>query len=161
MLYCFLAIADEPCFSKIDIDLIATELENSIKNVLLRVDIQHQLTWNKSLLEARTKKIQENAAFIDSRLRALQKKADNMHMTLYQSPNIKIQHLQPLDLNSGRPYVPTNPDEVVVIYVLFITISSKIPLDTYKCGNNKIHCDSNLHILFNFFFSNNCHQLVK
>lgn len=89
-------------FSQNDLSLIQAELHNTIKSVLNKVEIQNQLTWSKSILTERLKRLEVETDFIDNELKTLQKKADKMHEGLYSCPKIKIRQLQPLDLNSGK-----------------------------------------------------------
>lgn len=77
-------------------------MNDTIKAVLNRVDIQNQLTWSKTILTERLKRLQMETDYVDGELKALQKKADKMHEGLYSCPKIKIRQLQPLDLNSGK-----------------------------------------------------------
>lgn len=89
-------------FSKNDLNLIEKELHNTIKTVLERVEIQNQLTWSRTILAERLKRLEVETEYVDSELKSLQKKADKMHEGLYSCPKIKIRQLQPLDLNSGK-----------------------------------------------------------
>lgn len=90
-------------FSKNDLSLIENELHATIKSVLNKVEIQNQLTWSKTILMERLKRLEMETDYVDGELKALQKKADKMHEGLYSCPKIKIRQLQPLDLNSGKP----------------------------------------------------------
>ncbi|XP_075165792.1 SET domain bifurcated histone lysine methyltransferase eggless [Haematobia irritans] len=92
----------KPSFSKYDLTIIEKELHNTIKSVLDRVEIQNQLTWSKTILTERLKRLESETEFVDVELKSLQKKADKMHEGLYSCPKIKIRQLQPLDLNSGK-----------------------------------------------------------
>ncbi|XP_046809428.1 histone-lysine N-methyltransferase eggless [Lucilia cuprina] len=89
-------------FSKNDLSLIESELHATIKSVLERVEIQNQLTWSKTILTERLKRLEMETEYVDGELKALQRKADKMHEGLYSCPKIKIRQLQPLDLNSGK-----------------------------------------------------------
>lgn len=89
-------------FSQNDLSLIEGELHNTIKSVLNNLEIQNQLTWSKTILTERLKRLEVETDFIDNELKTLQKKADKMHEGLYSCPKIKIRQLQPLDLNSGK-----------------------------------------------------------
>lgn len=92
----------QSAFSQNDLLLIERELHNSIKSVLERVEIQNQLTWSKTILSERLKRLERETEYVDNELKSLQRKADKMHEGLYSCPKIKIRQLQPLDLNSGR-----------------------------------------------------------
>lgn len=89
-------------FSKNDLSLIERELHTTIKSVLERVEIQNQLTWSKTILSERLRRLEMETEYVDNELRSLQRKADKMHEGLYSCPKIKIRQLQPLDLNSGK-----------------------------------------------------------
>ncbi|CAD7014873.1 histone-lysine N-methyltransferase eggless [Ceratitis capitata] len=91
-------------FSKVSLDLVEAELENSIKNVLEKLDIQSQLTWSKTILETRARRLEVESDLNDKLLRTLQKKADQMYSSLYQCPKIRLRQFQPLDLNTNLPY---------------------------------------------------------
>ncbi|XP_054737558.1 histone-lysine N-methyltransferase eggless isoform X1 [Anastrepha obliqua] len=91
-------------FSKVDLDLIKAELESSIKNVLENLEIQNQLTWSKTILTTRARRLEEESNLNDELLRSLQRKADQMYSSLYQCPKIRLRQFQPLDLNTGLPY---------------------------------------------------------
>lgn len=91
-------------FSQANLDLIEAELESSIKNVLEKLEIQNQLTWSKTILETRTRRLEEESKLNDELLRSLQRKADQMYSSLYQCPKIRLRQFQPLDLNTNLPY---------------------------------------------------------
>uniref|UniRef100_A0A0A1XE45 Histone-lysine N-methyltransferase eggless n=1 Tax=Zeugodacus cucurbitae TaxID=28588 RepID=A0A0A1XE45_ZEUCU len=91
-------------FSQANLDLIEAELESSIKKVLENLEIQNQLTWSKTILETRARRLEEESNLNDELLRSLQKKADQMYSTLYQCPKIRLRQFQPLDLNTNLPY---------------------------------------------------------
>lgn len=90
--------------------------------MLDKVEIQNQLTWSKTILASRAKALEEETNYIDAELRSLQKKADLMHVTLYQCPKIKVRQLQPLDLNTGRPYATGDVEVTVSICTFEICI---------------------------------------
>lgn len=111
-------------FSKNDLSLIERELHNTIKSVLDRVEIQNQLTWSKTILSERLKRLEMETEFVDNELKSLQRKADKMHEGLYSCPKIKIRQLQPLDLNSGKVMGLDGPQQEVQVsfnIVKFIT----------------------------------------
>lgn len=91
-------------FSQANLELIEAELESSIKNVLENLEIQNQLTWSKTILETRARRLEEESNLNDELLRSLQKKADRMYSSLYQCPKIRLRQFQPLDLNTNLPY---------------------------------------------------------
>lgn len=102
-------------FSKNDLSLIERELHNTIKSVLDRVEIQNQLTWSKTILSERLKRLEMETEFVDNELKSLQRKADKMHEGLYSCPKIKIRQLQPLDLNSGKVMGLDGPQQEVQV----------------------------------------------
>lgn len=111
-------------FSKNDLSLIERELHNTIKSVLDHVEIQNQLTWSKTILSERLKRLEMETEFVDNELKSLQRKADKMHEGLYSCPKIKIRQLQPLDLNSGKVMGLDGPQQEVQVsfnIVKFIT----------------------------------------
>ncbi|XP_011202233.3 histone-lysine N-methyltransferase eggless [Bactrocera dorsalis] len=91
-------------FTPANLDLIEAELESSIKNVLEKLEIQNQLTWSKTILETRARRLEEESKLNDELLRSLQRKADQMYSSLYQCPKIRLRQFQPLDLNTNLPY---------------------------------------------------------
>ncbi|XP_055858852.1 histone-lysine N-methyltransferase eggless isoform X2 [Episyrphus balteatus] len=99
-------IKDENTLPKESIEMLEAELEGAIRKVMHNVDIQKQLSWTKQILQQRLTNLQEDSDFVSDQLRALQRKADHMHNSLYQCPKIKLRQLTPLDLNSGRMYNP-------------------------------------------------------
>lgn len=116
-------------FSKNDLSVIESELHATIESVLNRVEIQNQLTWSKTILMERLKRLEMETDYVDGELKALQRKADKMHEGLYSCPKIKIRQLQPLDLNSGKlmSFEPTVQKEVqvyifhTIIFIISIT----------------------------------------
>lgn len=127
-------------FSKNDLSLIERELHNTIKSVLDRVEIQNQLTWSKTILSERLKRLEMETEFVDNELKSLQRKADKMHEGLYSCPKIKIRQLQPLDLNSGKVMGLDGPQQEVQVsfnIVKFITQFFMLYNLAYPtCGRN-------------------------
>ncbi|XP_055917021.1 histone-lysine N-methyltransferase eggless [Eupeodes corollae] len=99
-------VSDENTLPKDSIEMLEAELEGAIRKVMHNVDIQKQLSWTKQILQQRLTNLQEDSDFVTEQLRSLQRKADQMHNSLYQCPKIKLRQLTPLDLNSGRMYNP-------------------------------------------------------
>ncbi|XP_037949862.1 histone-lysine N-methyltransferase eggless [Teleopsis dalmanni] len=87
------------------IDTVENELCNIIKKTLNGFEIQNQLTWTRSILEARFKRIADESKLIGAELRELQDKTNNMYRSLYSTPKVKLREMPPIHLNTEGEYV--------------------------------------------------------
>lgn len=79
-------------------ELIEEELEDAIKTVIDRVDLDDQMAWSKSILQAKSQRISREIELANDELSRLQNMADKMHFALYSSCQVVHKHLPPLDL---------------------------------------------------------------
>ncbi|KAH8400919.1 hypothetical protein KR009_001798 [Drosophila setifemur] len=85
-------------FSTNDLRLIEDELEDAIKSILNKVEFQNQLSWSKTILQAKADRLERQFALADKELEQVQSTADKMHCALYNSCPVVHKHLPPLDL---------------------------------------------------------------
>ncbi|EDW60056.2 LOW QUALITY PROTEIN: uncharacterized protein Dvir_GJ21082 [Drosophila virilis] len=101
---------DKPEFSANDLELIEEELEDAIKTVIDRVDLDDQMAWSKSILQAKSQRIGREIELANEELSKLQHMADKMHFALYSSCQVVHKHLPPLDLYQNMSdYVQVPP----------------------------------------------------
>ncbi|XP_017866387.1 PREDICTED: histone-lysine N-methyltransferase eggless [Drosophila arizonae] len=100
----------KPEFSANDLQLIENELEDAIKSVINRVDLDDQMAWSKSILQAKSQRIGQEIEMVNDELCKLQNMADKMHFALYSSCQVVHKHLPPLDLyHNMNDYVQVPP----------------------------------------------------
>ncbi|EDV57067.2 histone-lysine N-methyltransferase eggless [Drosophila erecta] len=85
-------------FSKNKLQFIEEELEDAITSVLNKVDFTVQLSWSKTILQAKADHLERQFALADVELEKVQTTADKMHYALYNSCPVAHKHLPPLDI---------------------------------------------------------------
>ncbi|KAH8283494.1 hypothetical protein KR018_004143, partial [Drosophila ironensis] len=85
-------------FSVNTLKLIEDELEKTVKGVLGRVEIENQVTWSKTILEAKADRLEGEFELAAKEMAAVQRFADNMHSALYKTLPVVHQHQPALDL---------------------------------------------------------------
>lgn len=97
---------NEAEFSANDLHLIETELEDAIKTVMSKANMDDQMAWSKTILQAKTDRIERELDLANDELSKLQNMADKMHFTLYNHCQVVHKHLPPLDMSD---YVQVPP----------------------------------------------------
>ncbi|XP_052839483.1 histone-lysine N-methyltransferase eggless [Drosophila gunungcola] len=87
-------------FSKNELQLIEDELEDAIKSVLLKVEFKNQLSWSKTILQAKADRLERQFALADAEFEKVQSTADKMHCALYNSCPVVHKHLPPLEIEA-------------------------------------------------------------
>ncbi|XP_017045110.2 LOW QUALITY PROTEIN: histone-lysine N-methyltransferase eggless [Drosophila ficusphila] len=85
-------------FTRDQLRLIEDELEDAIKGVLDKVEINNQLSWSKTVLQAKADRLERQMALADAELEKVQSTADRMHCALYNSCPVVHKHLPVLDI---------------------------------------------------------------
>ncbi|KAH8391005.1 hypothetical protein KR215_003386, partial [Drosophila sulfurigaster] len=85
-------------FSANDLQLIENELEDAIKTVVSKVNLEDQMTWSKTILQSKTERIGRELELANEELSNLQHMADKMHFALYNHCQVVHKHMPPLDL---------------------------------------------------------------
>ncbi|XP_017022407.1 histone-lysine N-methyltransferase eggless isoform X2 [Drosophila kikkawai] len=102
-------------FSKNDLNLIESELEDAIKSVLSKVEFQNQLAWSKTILKAKADRLESQFALVDAELESVQSTADQMHTALYSSCAVVHKHMPALDIqHSMSDYMQVPPAGEIV-----------------------------------------------
>ncbi|EDW01619.1 histone-lysine N-methyltransferase eggless [Drosophila grimshawi] len=97
-------------FSSNDLQLIEDELEDAIKTVMGRVEIEDQMAWSKTILQSKTQRIGHEIELANQELSKLQNMADKMHFALYSSCQVVHKHMPALDLYQNMlDYVQVPP----------------------------------------------------
>ncbi|XP_020815410.1 histone-lysine N-methyltransferase eggless isoform X2 [Drosophila serrata] len=97
-------------FSKNDLNLIENELEDAIKSVLSKVELQNQLAWSKTILKAKADRLESQFEIVDAELESVQSVADQMHAALYSSCAVVHKNMPPLDIqHSMSDYMQNVP----------------------------------------------------
>jgi len=107
---------DEAEFSANDLHLIETELEDAIKTVMTKANMDDQMTWSKTILQAKTDRIEREIDLANDELSKLQNMADKMHFTLYNHCQVVHKHLPPLDLYQNMSDYVVSATDVHIVY---------------------------------------------
>ncbi|XP_034105624.1 histone-lysine N-methyltransferase eggless [Drosophila albomicans] len=97
-------------FSANDLQLIENELEDAIKTVVSKVNLEDQMTWSKTILQSKTERMGRELELANEELSNLQHMADKMHFALYNHCQVVHKHMPPLDLYQNlSDYVQVPP----------------------------------------------------
>ncbi|XP_016947742.1 histone-lysine N-methyltransferase eggless [Drosophila biarmipes] len=92
---------DQTEFSKDQLQLIEDDLEDAIKSVLNRVEFQTQISWSKTILQAKADRLERQMALAEAELEKVQSTADKMHCALYNSCPVVHKNLPPLEIEAS------------------------------------------------------------
>ncbi|KAI8040133.1 hypothetical protein M5D96_007563 [Drosophila gunungcola] len=115
---------------------------DAIKSVLLKVEFKNQLSWSKTILQAKADRLERQFALADAEFEKVQSTADKMHCALYNSCPVVHKHLPPLEIEAlvtdyvlGETYYAVKNKAIaswVSIKVIEFTESTAINGNTMK-----------------------------
>jgi len=114
---------DQSELSKNQLRLIEDELEDAINSVLNRVEFQNQISWSKTILQAKADHLEQQMALADAELEKVQSTADKMHCALYNSCPVVHKNLPALEIE-------TSVSDFVVSLVDYLDFPLLMPLFT-------------------------------
>ncbi|XP_017070234.2 histone-lysine N-methyltransferase eggless [Drosophila eugracilis] len=88
-------------FSKKELLLVENELEDAIMSVLNKVEFENQMSWSKTILQAKADHLEQQFALADAELEKVQSTSDKMHSALYNFCPVVHEHLPSLDIESS------------------------------------------------------------
>jgi len=83
---------------------------------MTKANMDDQMTWSKTILQAKTDRIEREIDLANDELSKLQNMADKMHFTLYNHCQVVHKHLPPLDLYQNMSDYVVSATDVHIVY---------------------------------------------